>query len=238
MSSQYFTKDFAKQFSQEYILYPSTEEYQHGNMLFRQFKGSYSATASLAVAVTKKLCHTQLIHQTIIKLQNEYIPDVYRLRKLVKEARNEFRAYAQHEPCTSGYYHELIAMLDSFYQLTNEAGRNVLVQVSRNLKKIYTGVHKQQKNFELNGACMNPIVEQVEFYLKNLQAYYNHFLVIWQHETTCSSREPGLTTQVADYLSVLIAFAEKVIANMEDTLEQLLTWQAQMDIKEEQELYN
>ena len=152
MPSRYFTKEFAKQFNQEYTTYPSTEKYQHGNHLFQQFTGNSSARASLAVAVTKKLYNTQLIYKTIIRLENEYIPDIYRLNKVAKSARNEFREYAQQESCTSGYYHELIVMLDSFYKMINQIQKSIRKRVSDNLKKIHTGVHKRQKNF---GECGN-----------------------------------------------------------------------------------
>jgi len=238
MSSKYFTKDYSKQFRQEHIEYPSTEEYQHGNLLFRQFKGSYSARTSLAVAVTKKLYHTQLIYKTLIRLENKYTPDIGRLLVVAKAVRNEFRGYALNEPRTSNYYRELVVMLDNFYDLANETRKGMQGRVSGKLKKIYKGIHKKTKSSAFNGACVNPIVEQTDSHLKHIHAYYKRFLVIRQRETACGNKEAGLTTAAAEYLSILIAFIEKVIAGIEDTRDRLLKWQKQMNVKEEQELYN
>jgi hypothetical protein len=237
MSTEYFSKDFADQFRQEYALYTPLEEYQHGNLLFMQVAGIPEEIEILAISVTKKLYHAPFIYRLINKLKNEDIQQVSNLCAAVKDLCDEFHVCIQNESYTSGYYNDLIATLDSCYDLASALKKDICIQVSYELKRVYTGLHEQRSGFDLKATYPYAIAEEIGYYLKNMLVYYNHFVVTWQNEKD-NNKGIQLTTQVSDYLSELINVIEQVICGMEDTLDLFLTWEAQMDIMEDQALFN
>lgn len=238
MSTEPFSIAFARQFRQEYTLYSATEEYQHGSLLFKQVTGELAAIGPLAALVAKKLHNAQLINRIITKLENEDIPQANYLCAIINSMSNEFNAYVEHEPYTARYYNDLIAMLDSFQKIADAFEKDVCEEVAGNLKHIYTAIDEQHSTVDIDDNYANTITEQIDFYLKNMLGYYNHFITIWQNEADNNQKGPRLTTQVADHLSELIAVTELVIASMENTRELLLTWDAHMHMSEMQELFN
>ena len=237
MSTEYFSTDFANQFRQEYALYTPVEEYQHCNLLFRQFTGRPAEIKTLAISVTRKLYHVPLIYRLISKLENEDNQQLNNLCAVVKNLANEFHAYIQHEPYTSGYYNDLIATLDSFHELAGAFKMDICGQVSNKLKDVYKGLHEQHSDFDLNSTYPYTIAEEIGFYLKNMLVYYKHFVVIWRNESE-NKKGIRLTTQVADHLFGLVNDIEEVINCMEGTLDLFLTWEVQMDNTEDQALFN
>ena len=238
MSAEPFSTAFARQFRQEYTLYSATEEYQHGSLLFKQVAGDSAEIGPLAALVAKKLHNAQLIYRIVAKLENEDIPQARYLCSIINSMSNEFNAYVQHEPYTARYYNDLIAMLDSFQKIADAFEKDVCEEVADKLKNIHTAITEQHSTVDIDDNYANTISEQIDFYLKNLLAYYNHFITIWQNEADNSQKGPRLTTQVADHLSELIAVTELVIAGMENTRELLFTWDAHMQMSEVQALFN
>ena len=236
MSTEYFRKDFANQFRQEYELYTPVEEYRQGNLLFRELSHSNGIEA-LAISVTKKLYHAPLISRLIDKLRNEDIRQVGNLCAVVTNLRNEFHTYIQNEPYTSTYYKDLIATFDSFHELINTLKKDMYEQTLDSLMKTYTGIHEQHSRFDIDITYAYTRTEEIGEYLKNMLVYYNHFVISWQNEAG-NKKGINFTTQVADYLSELICVIEQVISNMEDTLDLFLTWEVQVDLMEDQALFN
>ena len=237
MSTEYFNKDFADQFRQECTLYTAVEEFQNANLLFRQFAGNPTEIETLAVSVAKKIYQAPFICRLMNKIENEDIEQVSSLCTVVKNLCDEFHGYVQHESYTSDYYNDLIATLDSFFQLASAFKKEVCEQASNTLKKAYKGLHAQYSGFDFDGIYPYEIAEEIGYYLKNMLVYYNHFVVISQNETD-DKKGIQLTTQVAEYLSELLNVIEQVITGMESTLDLFLIWEVHMEIRENQALFN
>jgi len=238
MSPEPFSAAFARQFRQEYTLYSATEEYRHGSLLFKQVAGDFAEMGPLTALVAEKLHNAPLVHRLIAKLENEDVPQARYLCAIIDSMSNEFNAYVEREPYTAGYYKDLIAMLDSFQKIADAFEKDVCEELANKLKDLYTAIHDEHLNAAIDDNYANTVIEQIDFYLKNMLAYYNHFMVIWQNEADNSQKGLRLTTQVADHLSELIAVTELVIASMENTRELLLTWDAHVQMSEVQALFN
>jgi len=237
MSPEPFSTAFARQFREEYTLYSATEEYRHGNLLFKQVTAD-TEIGPLAASVAEKLHSAPLIYRIIAKLANEDIPQALYLCAIIDSMSSEFNAYVEHEPYTARYYNDLISMLDSFQKIAGAFEKDVCEELADTLKKIHAAIHDRHSDVNIDDNYVNTEIEQIDFYLKNILAYYNHFIVIWKNEADNSQKGPRLTTQVADHLSELIAVTELVISGMENTRELLVTWDAHMQTSEALTLFN
>ncbi len=83
------------------------------------------------------------------------------------------------------------------------------------LSTYHTDLHTSQEGYVAERSSLSQIIEQTEFYLKNVMAIYNYFIVAWQYELNNIKGVP-LTTYMADHLHELITGAEETIACMED----------------------
>lgn len=237
MLHYYFGKDFAKQFRNECGLYSATPEYHYGNLLVKQFAGNCEEVNAIALALTETFFNTQLVYKIMLVISNKAIPATSELSRLAERYKMEFEYYLQHEPYTAHYYNDLIAMLDSFSRLINGFNTDFENQVYGQLSTYHTVLHTSQENYVAESVSLSQIIEQTEFYLKNVMAYYNYFIVAWQYEAN-NSKGVALTTYMADHLRELITGVEETLACMEDIRTLLLTWEVQMEIREDQELLN
>lgn len=237
MSPDNFNKDFARPFTRECVLYSPTEEYRHGNLLFMQFGRGNGEMKPIAIAVSKKMFQSQLVSRIIRVLKNNSLPQIELLRAAADNLIDEFNSHIQQEPYASTFCNELVHILGSFQELTNSLNTDFCGQVSKKLKAINACIHNPDQHMEIDGSYMYEVINQIEFYLKDLLTYYYHFLIVRQQENE-NGKGIGLTTQVADYLWELIGIIETVSDNIEDVLDMLLTWEVSMEMSEEQALNN
>lgn len=238
MSTHYFSKDFAKQFRNECALYSPMPEYQHGNLLIKQFSGVDTEMVILGERLTEKFFNTKLIAQIIITLRNEEIPAARKLFNMATALKNVCEAYLLTEPYTARYYNDLISLFDSFSKLIQAFKMDFDKKVCGQLTTYY--IHGSAENIAAESASLIPVIELTDFYLNNMLSYYNYFIATWQYEANNNNNNKGIavTTHMADYLQALMMCTEETIARIENTRSLLLAWEAQMQIKEEQELYN
>lgn len=241
MSTNNFNTDFAKEFMQGCTVYSAIEEYRLGNLLFMQFAGNALEMCSIALPVVNKIFHSKLISQLEIILENENIPQIESLNATANNLLFEFRTYVQNEPYTSHYYNELIAVLGSFQELCNSLNNDVQGKVSKKIKNINKDIYAPESDVCIDSSYFSSIIDNIESYLNNILAYYNHFMIVWHQENDNNnhkSKEIGLTTQVADHLWELISEIEAVSTGIENLLNMLLTWEVRMEMNEEQALNN
>ena len=237
MSLQSFSKDFAKQFRNECELYTPALEYKKGNLRVRQFNGDHVEMAILGERLAEKFFNTQLISEILLSIRNEAIPAARRLFNKVVEIKYESETSLLLEPYTANYYNGLIAMLDSYSKLIIAFKTDFEELVYRQLNKYCTDILGSDGSPVADSSSLTPLVELTEFYLKNILAYYNYFMVSWQNEAN-NNRGIALTTHLAEDLQGLMLYTEDAIACIEDAQSLLRAWETQMEIKEEQELYN
>jgi|GEM_PF-3831487 len=232
-----FNKDFTKAFTQHCILYSAIEEYRHGNLLFMQFAGNAQEMKPIAISVANNMYQGKLASRIIKELADKSIPQLGLLCSTTNILIEEFNSYINHELYTSGYCQELVHILQSFNELVNGLNTEIEGRVSNKLQDIHTSIYNVDRHDDIDVFYLYEIIEQIEFYLKNLLTYYYHFLIVKEQENV-KCKGIGLTTQVADLLGELIGAIEMVSNNMEDLLNMLLTWEVCMEKYEELALYN
>lgn len=232
-----FNKDFAKAFTQDCILYSAIEEYSHGNLLFMQFTGDLRQMKPIAISIANNIYQGKLVSRLETVLANKSIPQLAFLCSMVNNLITEFNSYIQYEPHTCSYCTELIHTLESFHELVKSLNNDLCGQVSTKLKAIQAAIYNPAQPVE-DGYYLYEVIDQIEFYLKNLLTYYYHFLIVRQQENENCEGIVGFTTQVADHLSELIRIIETVSNDIENVLDLLLTREVFMDLCEEQALYN
>jgi hypothetical protein len=237
MSFNYFGKDFAKQFKYESDLYSQTPEYHHGNLLVKQFTGNYDELNTLGDELAEIFFNSKLISLIVCTIRNEAIPTTSQLYKLITEIKGNFEYDLQLEPYTAHYYKDHIAMLDSFAQLINSFRKYLDENVNSQLFRFQLYIHTAENSYVAESSSLTEITEQMEFYLKNILSYYNYIIVACQYESS-NGNGVDLTTYMADYLHDLIIKSEETIACIEDLRTLILTWVAEIGIRDDQEIYN
>ncbi|AEV98227.1 hypothetical protein A4D02_23280 [Niastella koreensis] len=232
-----FNKDFTKAFTQNCILYSTTEEYSHGNLLFIQFTGDAREIKPIAVSVTNNMYQGKLVSRIIWGLENKSIPNASLLCSTIRNLINELNVYIRQEPYTCTHCNELIHTLGAFYELANSLNNDLSEQVLNKMKDLDACIYNTDRHADINSYYLFETIEQIEFYLKNLLTYYYHFLIVKEMENE-NNNGIGLTTQVADYLLELIGMIETVSNDIENVLDMLLTWEVRVDLCEEQAIHN
>ncbi|THU39529.1 hypothetical protein FAM09_13575 [Niastella caeni] len=235
MSNHYFSKDFAKKFRSKCELYAPTQEYQYGNLLIKHFEGNKAEMAVIGERLTEKFFNTEVISQIILTLKNEGFPAAGKLFNMAITLKNIGKAYLLNEHYTACYYSDLTGMLDSFSNFLHAFKVDFGEKVCGQLATYY--VHGSSANLAPECASLIPVIELTDFYLNNLSTYYNYFTATWQYEAT-NGKGVQATNYMADYLQALIMCTEETKTCIENIRSLLLTWEAQMQLKEEQELYN
>lgn len=237
MSPQYLTKDFAKQFRNECELYSPAEEYQYGKLRVKKFKGNDADVLLTGRKLTEMFFNVHLIDLILSTLRNKNLPAATKLITKTTALKNKCESYIQLEPYTAHFYNEHIAVLQSFSELTAAFYTDFQDQIYSQLSTYYIDIHEQNENPVAESSSLSEIIGLIEFYLKNILSYYNYFIVTWQHEAN-SNKGIQLTTYMADHLQMLIVFMEEMIAGIEEMRSLFLNWEAEIIIKDEQELYN
>ena len=237
MSHQYFSKDFAKQFRCECELYSAVEQYQFGKMQVTKIKGVEAEMPEIGRILSEDLLNTQVIKQILFTLRNDNLPAARKLFKEVSLLREQCEAYLVQEPYTARFYNERIEMLLSFAELIGSFNNDFRNQVFTQLSVYYAGLLKPVEDPIAESSSLSEIMTLTDFYLKNILSYYNYFIAAWQMEAN-NSKGVQVSTCMADHLQALILFIEEMIIGVEETRSLLMHWEAQMETREEQELYN
>ncbi|OQP63866.1 hypothetical protein A3860_23305 [Niastella vici] len=235
-----FSKDFAKQFRSESELYTATEEFPFGNLLIRQYAGDNGELSAIGEKLIDTFFNTRFIAQLLHSLKNENLPIDRQLLNKIKWFKNECETCQQREPYTARFYKDHIAMLLSFSELMNALINDFQDQVYDPLEQYYTHLTESANIAAVESSSIAPIIDMTEFYMKNILAYYNYIVTAWQFEASNSRSDKGvqLTSYIADQLQELMAYTENLIDSIDNIRSLMLCWIAQIQITEEQELYN
>lgn len=241
MSSYPFTNSFTKQFRQEQSVSFCAEEKPFQNILISTYSRFTDAEInSLGQSLNEQLLDNNIIHRLLNKLTQKDSPDSERLLAFIKETHQELRNNANAEPFTAQYYKHLIELLASFLDLVNEYDANGQELLMGNLNACYSNEPSFAVNQSVDSeevATMHKIIEDYIYQVGEFYQYF-HMLLQKEQEQEATKSRVIVMSHVAYYLDTLITCTEKMIINMEITLDMLLEWETALQNRESQELFN
>lgn len=241
MSSSTFNPSFTKQFRQEQPVTFRAEEKPFQQLVV----STYSRVNDKDVNTIGKLLNEQLfdnaiIHRLLTKLTLKDTKDCARLAAFVQETHNELSNHASAEPFTAQYYKHLLELLASFQGLLTEYENNGQELLMGNLNACYSNETSFAVNQSVDSEEVATMHRIIEDFLYQVGEYYQYFHLLLQKESEQEENKNRVMvmSHVAYYLDTLITCTEKMIINMEASLDMLLEWEASLQNRESQMLFN
>jgi hypothetical protein len=241
MSSYPFNNSFTKQFRQEQTVTFCAEEKPIEQIVISTYRRTADAEVNaLGYALNEQLFDNAIISRLLTKLTQKDSQDVQRLITFIQEARQELRSHASAEPFTAQYYNHLLELLQSFLGLVNEFDTNGQELLLGNLNACYFNETSFAVNQSVDSEEVATMHRIIEDYLYQTGEYYQYFHMLLQKENSpeSNSNRVQVMSHIAYYLDTLITCTEKMIINMEGTLDMLLEWEAGLQTRESQNLFN
>jgi hypothetical protein len=241
MSSYPFNNSFTKQFRQEQSVSFCAEEKPFQNILISTYSRFTDAEInSLGQSLNEQLLDNSVINRLLTKLTQKDNPDNERLSAFIQETHQELRSHASAEPFTAQYYKHLIELLSSFHDLLAEYDANGQELLLGNLNACYSNEPSFAVNQSVDSEEVATMHRIIEDYLYQVGEYYQYFHMLLQKEQEQENNKSRVLvmSHVAYYLDTLITCTEKMIINMEITLDLLLEWETALQNRESQELFN
>ena len=241
MSSFPFNTSFTKQFRQEQSVSFCAEERPFQNILISTYSRFTDAEINaLGKSLNEQLLDNNIIHRLLNKLTQKDTPDAERLVAFIQETHQELRSNASAEPFTAQYYKHLIELLASFLDLISEYDANGQELLLGNLNACYSNETSFAINQSVDSEEVATMHKIIEDYIYQVGEYYQYFHMLLQKEQEQETDKSKVLvmSHVAYYLDTLITCTEKMIINMEITLDMLLEWETALQNRESQELFN
>lgn len=241
MSSYPFNTSFTKQFRQEQAVSFCAEEKPFENIVLSTYgRITESEINLLGSALNEQLFDNAIIHRLLNKLTQKDSRDAARLSAFIQETHEELSTHASAEPFTAQYYKHLIELLASFLDLLNEFDTNGQELLLGNLNACYFNETSFAVNQSVDSEEVATMHRIIEDFLYQIGEYYQYFHILLQKETEKENDKNRVLvmSHVAYYLDTLITCTEKMIINIEITLDMLLEWETSLQNRESQELFN
>jgi hypothetical protein len=239
--SSYPFNSFTKQFRQEQAVTFCAEEKPFENIVLSTY-GRIPETEinALGKSLNEQLFDNAIIHRLLTKLTTKDSQDAERLSAFIHESNLELRSHASAEPFTAQYYKHLIELLTSFLDLVNEFDTNGQELLLGNLNACYFSENSFAVNQSVDSEEVATMHRIIEDFLFQIGEYYQYFHILLQKETEQENDKSRVQvmSHVAYYLDTLITCTEKMIINIEGTLDMLLEWETSLQNRESQELFN
>ena len=241
MSSYPFNTSFTKQFRQEQPATFCAEEKPFQQILLSTFgRRSDEEVNALGKALNEQMFDNAIILRLLTKLTQKDSRDAARLSSFVQETHQELRNHASAEPFTAQYYNHLIELLGSFQELVEEYDMNGQELLLGNLNACYSNENSFAINQSVDSEEVATMHRIIEDYLYQVGEFYQYFHMLLQKESEQGNdkNRVQVMSHVSYYLDTLITCTEKMIINMEITLDMLLEWETSLQSRESQELFN
>jgi hypothetical protein len=241
MSSYPFNTSFTKQFRQEQAVSFCAEEKPFENIVLSTYgRITESEINLLGSALNEQMFDNAIIHRLLDKLTQKDSSDAARLSSFIQETHQELSTHASAEPFTAQYYKHLIELLASFLDLVNEFDSNGHELLLGNLNTCYSNDNSFAVNQSVDSEEVATMHRIIEDFLYQIGEYYQYFHILLQKETEKENDKSRVQvmSHVAYYLDTLITCTEKMIINIEITLDMLLEWETSLQNRESQELFN
>lgn len=241
MSSYPFNCSFTKKFRQEQPVTFCAEEKPYEQIVISTYNRMSEAELNvLGSALNEQLFDNGIIHRLLTKLTQNDSRDGQRLLAFIQEIHQECRSHASAEPFTAQYYTHLLELLGSFLDLVNEYDTNGQELLLGNLNACYFDEPSFAVNQSIDSEEVATMHRIIEDYLFQVGEFYQYFHLLLQKETEQenSKSRVQVISHIAYYLDTLITCTEKMIINMEGTLDMLLEWETSLQSRESQSLFN
>jgi hypothetical protein len=241
MSSHPFNTSFTKQFRQEHPVTFCAEERPVQQIVLSHY-GRMNDTSinTLGIALNEQLFDNAIIHRLLTKLTVNDTRDAARLTAFVQETHQELQNHASAEPFTAQYYKHLIELLASFQELLAEYDTNGQELLVGNLNACYSNETGFAVNQSVDSEEVATMYRIIEDYLYQVGEYYQYFHMLLQKETEQQDTKSRVMvmSHVSYYLDTLITCTEKMIIDIEASLDILLEWETSLQNRESQMLFN
>lgn len=241
MSSYPFNSSFTKQFRQEQPVTFCAEEKPFQQIVLSTYgRKTDEEINALGKLLNEQLFDNDIIHRLLIKLTQKDTRDAARLTSFIQDTHQELRNHASSEPFTAQYYKHLMELLASFQELVSEYDTNGQELLLGNLNACYFNENSFAVNQSVDSEEVATMHRIIEDYLYQVGEYYQYFHLLLQKESEQENNKSRVQvmSHVAYYLDTLITCTEKMIINMEITLDMLLEWETALQTRESQELFN
>lgn len=241
MSSYPFNTSFTKQFRQDQPVTFCAEEKPFEQIVLSTYgKMSEAEVNRLGSLLNEQLFDNSIIHRLLTKLTTKDTRDAARLTAFVQDTHQELSNHASAEPFTAQYYKHLIELLASFQELVAEYDANGLELLLGNLNACYFNETSFAVNQSVDSEEVATMHRIIEDFLFQVGEYYQYFHLLLQKESEQEENKNRVMvmSHVAYYLDTLITCTEKMIINIEGTLDMLLEWETSLQSRESQMLFN
>ncbi|MCS3795542.1 hypothetical protein [Niastella sp. OAS944] len=241
MSSYPFNASFTKQFRQEQPVTFCAEEKPVQQLVLSTYsRMNDTEVNALGKSLNEQLFDNAIIHRLLTKLTLNDIRDAARLTAFVKDTHQELSNHASAEPFTAQYYKHLIELLTSFQELLDEYDMNGQELLMGNLNACYFNETSFAVNQSVDSEEVATMHRIIEDFLYQVGEYYQYFHLLLQKESEQTENKNRVTvmSHVSYYLDTLITCTEKMIINIEATLDMLLEWETSLQSRESQMLFN
>ena len=241
MSSYPFNTSFSKQFRQDQPVTFCAEEKPFEQIVLSTYGRINDAEINaLGSSLNEQLFDNAIIHRLLTKLTSKDTRDVARLTAFVQETHQEISNHASAEPFTAQYYKHLIELLASYQELLAEYDANAQELLIGNLNACYFNETSFAVNQSVDSEEVATMYRILEDYLYQVGEYYQYFHLLLQKESEQEENKNRVMvmSHVSYYLDTLITCTEKMIINIEASLDMLLDWETSLQNRESQMLFN
>jgi len=241
MSSYPFNTSFTKQFRQELPVTFCAEEKPFQQIVLSIYGRMTEAEVNaLGKSLNEQMFDNAIVHRLLTKLTLKDSRDAARLTAFIQEAHQILKQHASAEPFAAQYYNHLIELLASFQELMTEYDMNGQELLMGNLNACYSNETSFAVNQSVDSEEVATLHRIIEDYLYQIGEYYQYFHLLLQKESEQDTNKNRVMvmSHVSYYLDTLITCTEKVIINIEATLDMLLEWETSLQNRESQLLFN
>ena len=173
MQTNNFNIHFLNQFHQECIVYPGKKVQRYNTLLLRQFAGKKHEIPGLVPSVEERLDDSGIICRLMTQLENENIPDYFRLSMFGRKFKRQVSAYVMNEHFTTKYYQMVLGILEPFIRMIEDFHREAQQVLLNRLKTLHRAEKNVTENTSISSAEADDQVIIMSRFLDYLYDYYN-----------------------------------------------------------------
>ena len=237
MQTNNFNIHFLNQFHQECIVYPGKKVQRYNTLLLRQFAGKKHEIPGLVPSVEERLDDSGIICRLMTQLENENIPDYFRLSMFGRKFKRQVSAYVMNEHFTTKYYQTILGILEPFIRMIEDFHREAQQVLLNRLKTLHRAEKNVTENTSISTAEADDQVIIMSRFLDYLYDYYND-LNSCIHKDSDGTKGITVTTYMEQNMINLVSLIEKLMYDTKATQTLLQYWRTQLANRELRGIYN
>jgi hypothetical protein len=237
MQANNFNIHFLNQFHQECIGYPGKKVQQFKTLLFRQFGGRKHEISRLVPSVEQKLEDSEVICRLMTQLENENIPDYFKLSNFARRFKRDLSSYVMNEHFTTKYYKMALGILEPFIRLIDDFNEKTQQLLFNRLKALPKAEKHLAKNTSISSEEADDLIVIMGQFLDYLYDYYNDFNSSIDRDSD-GLKGIAFPTNMEQHMTNLVSLIEKLMYDTKSTQTLLQGWKTQLANRELQAIYN